>query len=262
MEREIPSAKVTVAPFLIDVRETTNAELAEALTNMSSMLVVDDDEEEKDKHVPRFVRWAKFSGRSGVVADLQPRRGGVEYVATGNRLRPPRSFEPITGREREPAVQVTWEGAAAICAARGKRLPTEDEFEAAARGRTDRRFPWGNEPPRCNGVVLPRDGLIKMDPACPETVDRRPVGEASQDVTPEGVFDLGGNVAEWTSSAFVEGDRAARVDASRADLQKVIRGGSWAASLLARTSGRTRRPPDFAADNLGFRCAMSREKGK
>lgn len=259
MNRETPSTRVTVAPFLLDVHEVTNAELADALTNMGPMLTVAEDDEE---HYPRYVKWAQTVGRDEVLADLHRRWGGIEYTESKRPLRPRRSFEAIAGHEREPAVQVSWFGARAVCASLSKRLPTEDEWEAAARGREDRRFPWGNELPRCNGVVVPRDGLVPMDPSCPEAVALRTVGEASQDVTPQGVVDLGGNVTEWTESAFVDGDRAAQADPSRTDLPKVIRGGSWAASLLARTSGRTRRNPEFFGGNLGFRCALSRDPKK
>ncbi len=259
MEREIPAASAIVAPFAIDLHELTNQELADALTNMNPMLVVSDDDEE---HYPRYVKWAQVVGRSEVLVDLHRRRGGVQFTESKRAMRPTKSFEPAPGHEREPAVQVTWFGARAVCAALGKRLPTEDEWEAAARGREDRRFPWGNELPRCNGVVVPRDGLVPMDPSCPESVSLRAVGEASQDVTPQGVLDLGGNVTEWTDSAYVEGNRAERVESTRADLPKVIRGGSWAASLLARTSGRTRRAADFLGGNLGFRCAVSRDSKK
>jgi formylglycine-generating enzyme required for sulfatase activity len=79
------------------------------------------------------------------------------------------------------------------------------------------------------------------------------VGEAKQDVTPEGIHDLGGNVAEWTATVFVPGDRGADVDRSP-DRPMVLRGGSYAQSLMARASGRKGLPPSGIGDNLGFRC--------
>jgi formylglycine-generating enzyme required for sulfatase activity len=65
----------------------------------------------------------------------------------------------------------------------------------------------------------------------------------------------GGNVAEWTSSLFVEGNRAAHIANATGEAARTIRGGSWAFSAMARSSGRTKRPPSVMAANLGFRCA-------
>jgi formylglycine-generating enzyme required for sulfatase activity len=257
MLRETPSTRVKVAPFALDVHEMDNETLARVLNDMAPRLTVTDDD--GDPRFARYVRWSVAVGKDALLADLHRGRGGIEYAEVDTRDGRRRRFVTLPGREHGPAVQVTWHGAQAFCAALGKRLPTEDEWEAAARGSDDRTFPWGNQPPQCGAVVIPRDGLIPMDPSCPATMDARDVGTATQDRTPQGVLDLAGNVAEWTDAWFVEGDRTARPDPGRAaELPRVIRGGSWAASLLARTSGRTRRPADFLGDNLGFRCAMSR----
>ena len=260
MLRETPSARVKVAPFALDEREMDNATLAALLNDMAPRLTVTDDDDERTPFA-RYVRWSVAVGQTQLLADLHRGRGGIQYDEVDTRDGRRRRFVPTPGREHLPAVQVTWHGAQAFCAALGKRLPTEDEWEAAARGRDDRKFPWGNQPPRCDAVTIPRDGLITMDPSCAATVSARDVGTSPQDVTPERVKDLAGNVAEWTDAAFVDGDRTAHADTTRAgrtELPRVIRGGSWAASLLARTSGRTRRPAEFLGDNLGFRCAMSR----
>jgi formylglycine-generating enzyme required for sulfatase activity len=113
--------------------------------------------------------------------------------------------------------------------------------------------------PRWGEVAIPDDGRLapvsstsstssKLEPALP-------VGTSRQDRTPEGVFDLGGNVAEWTSSAV--GTEPAGPPASRepAVNLRFVRGGSWAASVMARSSGRIRRDALIMATNYGFRCA-------
>jgi formylglycine-generating enzyme required for sulfatase activity len=247
MEREVPAVRVTVPPFQLDVYEVTNEEMARMLQSLAGSLYVAEDE---DDHYPRYVRWNNALGHDGeFLADLHPLGGGIEY-------RSDRSFHARAGRERWPAVQVTWYGARLYCTTRGKSLPTEDEWEAAARGREDRPYPWGRAAMRCGEVVVPRDRLIPMPPECPESVSLGPVGQAAQDITPEGIHDLGGNAAEWVSAVFVPGDRGARVDVSSPDRPKVVRGGSFAESLMARTSGRRGHFAGGVGDNLGCRCAV------
>jgi formylglycine-generating enzyme required for sulfatase activity/predicted Ser/Thr protein kinase len=247
MQREVPAAEVEVAPFLIDVDELTNEKLAPWLNALGAALRVDED---SDDHYPRFVRWGRSTGRGDdLLVDLYPGNSGIEYTSE-------RRFRVLPGREQWPVVQVTWHGARAFCGTQGKRLPTENEWEAAARGAKNRPMPWGVEPARCGGVAVPADGNIIMVPGCEPKVTIEPIGKAAQDVTPEGVRGLAGNVAEWVDAVYVEGNRQARGDgAPDADVPKVIRGGSFAASLTGRTTGRTRRPANAVGGNVGFRCA-------
>jgi formylglycine-generating enzyme required for sulfatase activity/predicted Ser/Thr protein kinase len=248
MAREVPAARVEIPRFLLDVNEVSNREMADALNTVAFQLFVVEDE---DTHELRFVRYNKNAGPDhAVLADLDSTRGGIEFVkGQGYRVRP--------GHERLPANQVTWYGAQLYCSTRGKRLPTEDEWEAAARGRDNRRYPWGNGPVRPGGAILPRDGRIAAEPSVPAVLERSaPVGTAFQDVTPEGIHDLGGNVSEWTASVYVEGNRAA-VAAAGPDKPMVIRGGSTFDAGMARTTARTRRVPSAAGFNLGFRCAVT-----
>jgi len=246
MLREVPRSKVTVAPFFLDRDEVTNEQFAEMLNMFRGTVAVADDE---DHHYPRFVHRNTGTGNAEVLFDLHA-KGGIEHVpGLGYRVR--------EGRAQLPASLVSWYGAKLFCEAHGKRLPTEDEWEAAARGRDDRRFPWGNAAPRCTDVAVPNDGELGLPSSCPATAVARAVGSAAQDVTPEGVRDLGGNVAEWTSSLFIEGHRAAHLENASPDTPRVIRGGSWGDSLMARSSGRNRRSPSIMGQNLGFRCASN-----
>jgi formylglycine-generating enzyme required for sulfatase activity/predicted Ser/Thr protein kinase len=247
MQREAPSEKVTLAPFQLDVHEVTNEEMVATLNTLGASLHVEDCEKD---HYPRYVRWSKeLAGTEQFLLDLYRDGTGIEYTAD-------RTFRAKPGFERLPVVQVTWHGAQLFCATRGKFLPTEDEWEAAARGRGNRPYPWGSAPLRCGEVIVPRDGLIPIPPACPEKMAVAPVGQAAEDVTPEGIHDLGGNVSEWVDSTYTEGNRAAHVDGGAQGRPKVLRGGSFAESLMARTSGRNRRIADVVATNVGFRCAV------
>jgi formylglycine-generating enzyme required for sulfatase activity len=248
----VPAGQVHIEPFLLDVNEVTNQEMVEVLNSLGGMLTVVEDE---DDHYPRFVRFGHGLGHDDQpLLDLDPDRGGIEYA-------PERHFRTRQGRERLPVVQVTQYGAQLYCRTRGKRLPTEDEWEAAARGVDNRSYPWGASAAQCGGVVVPNDGRIRMDSSCSKTAVLAQVGQSTQDVTPEGLRDLAGNAAEWTVSSFVDGSRLAHPQASPSELPVVVRGGSWAGSFMARSSGRLAWPPDSLADNIGFRCARGANVG-
>jgi formylglycine-generating enzyme required for sulfatase activity/predicted Ser/Thr protein kinase len=243
---QVPATRVTVAPFLLDVREVTNREMAMALNDANPLLHVAPDEDDRSL---RYVRFDAGLGKPGsLLLDLDPKVAGIEY--TSERSDP---FRARAGKEDWPVNQVTWFGARFYCSAQGKRLPTENEWEAAARGHDDRAFPWGNAPPRCGGVLIPNDGYLIVD-GCPETATLAAVMTFGQDITPQGIHDLGGSVAEWVDSAYSEQGRD-REDLPTADGPRVIRGGSFYFSYMARTSVRNKRPPDQAHLNVGLRCA-------
>ena len=248
LQREKPAREVTVSPFQIDVNEVTNREYAAFLNAVAAQLEVRED---SDEHFPRFV----VEHASGLtLADLHPAVGGIDRAADGR-------FTVRAGRERRPVVQITWEGASRHCRHLGKRLPTEAEWEIAARGVAGRRFPWGAEPPRCDGVVFGR-GEAR---GCP---DLRPeieiVGTAPQDVTPEGVHDLGGNVGEWVQDQFVLpyygscgdcSDPVAEQPVPITDDVRIFRGGTFrGVAWFSRATTRSRWKRTDVMDGVGFRC--------
>jgi formylglycine-generating enzyme required for sulfatase activity/predicted Ser/Thr protein kinase len=242
---QVPATPVDVPPFLLDVREVTNREMVDVLNGATETLHVEPDENDQ---TPRYVRLdAGLGSAESFLADLEPKLGGIEYTAE-------RLFRARRGREAWPVNQVTWFGSRFYCSAQGKRLPTENEWEAAARGHEDRVYPWGNSPPRCGEVVIPNDGLLTVD-GCPETVPLADVATARQDVTPQGVRDLGGSVAEWVDTVY-SGEGRDRVGTPAVDAPRVIRGGSFFFSYMARTSVRNKRPANTAHFNVGFRCAV------
>ena len=249
---QAPSVVRKIAPFSLDVHEVTNAEMADLLEQTRSSLRVPDEDDGSRRFVHLNHGTLEDSGASGeYLLDLHPAVGGVEVTRDFHyRARP--------GREELPVVQVTWFGADFYCAAKGKRLPTEDEWETAARGLEDRPYPWGAEMARCRDVALPNDGLIPMPTSCPKAanVDLCPVASATEDVTPEGIHDLGGNAGEWTDTYFAEGGRDAHASRASSLTARVIRGGSVGDSFLARTSVRNRRLPGLTGINIGFRCAV------
>jgi formylglycine-generating enzyme required for sulfatase activity len=108
--------------------------------------------------------------------------------------------------------------------------------------------------------VIGNDGKIPMAGPCPPgDVALRAVGASLQDVTPDGVRGLAGGVSEWTSSLYVEGLRSMAPTRVPRETPRVFRGASWATSLMARSSGRSKRPPSIMGANIGLRCASSIE---
>ena len=151
---------------------------------------------------------------------------------------------------RLPVTRVLWPEAANYCAWRYRpngRLPSEEEWEAAARGLEARRYPWGNEP-----------NLAAANVASARRGAPAPVGSFLQGRTPEGVYDLVGNVWEWTRSQMVAYP-GGRVPPNAAGAY-VIRGGAYNANEdIANTTYRGFVPPTSDRANLaltGFRCSM------
>jgi formylglycine-generating enzyme required for sulfatase activity len=157
--------------------------------------------------------------------------------------RPSTSPEIVPGGDRAPATRVTWDEADAYCLAQGKRLPSEEEWEFAARGPDGRLYPWG-ESFDADAVNTSESGLGR-----PEPVEGR-----LHNISPFGVADMSGNVWQWCSDDYrpYPGGSSASIPHGA----KVIRGGSYSSDRMHVTAvTRNLELPSTRSPAIGFRCA-------
>ena len=230
----VPMVVVPTGPFLMGSREGEGR---------------DDERPQRTVHVDAFsidslevtnARFLIFVEATGHRRPLNPYGDGMLTSAKGI--------------EHLPVVQVNWHDAGDYCQWAGKRLPTEAEWEKAARGTDGRLYPWGSEPPTSEQAVYEREW---EDGKALRAVGTMPGGRSAF-----GVHDMAGNAREWVQDWYapdyyrVAPDRNPR--GPEQGVLKVIRGGSWR-SPLADIGAAARGWGGFAlrTHGTGFRCARS-----
>jgi formylglycine-generating enzyme required for sulfatase activity len=151
-----------------------------------------------------------------------------------------------------PATQVSWYDAKAYCGSLGKRLPTESEWELAAKGKAARRYPWGRQAATLGRT---RFGGFETEPVSVYT--------ALDGATPDGVHHLGGNAAEWVSDWWAPVLDLRGHNPTGADYgdYKVVRGGSWEdVAMDITTTARSYHTPERGSPTIGFRCAKDLDR--
>ena len=245
---ERPAHSVTLPAFRIDRTEVTNAAFAEYL-NALAIPVAEPFEagEASEDSLAEDQAALLMEGRQGsglypiIALDDDEARIGIKNGA----------FVPTPGYEDHPVAETTWAGARAYCLWRGARLPSEAEWEAAARGNDARLYPWGNAAPDGTRVfVSGRTGVTG------------PVGERPAGAAPSGALDMSGSLAEWTSSLrrpypYDPGDGREAPDLPG---ERVTRGGDYMFDAELETLTATHRrgfsnAPERGHRHIGFRCA-------
>ncbi|MBI2424767.1 MAG: SUMF1/EgtB/PvdO family nonheme iron enzyme [Candidatus Hydrogenedentes bacterium] len=156
------------------------------------------------------------------------------------------------GRGHYPVTGVSYDQAYAYAKAVGKRLPTEEEWEKAARGTDGRKFPWGED-----------FNLLCANTLETQTQEALPVGKRLEGMSPYGCFDMSGNVYEWTNSLYQPYPGNTLINKNYGQIYRVLRGGSFMTKNFdARCTARHFDKTDAARLDYGFRCAMDATKKK
>jgi len=239
---ELPQHTVYLDSFFIDKTEVTNA--------IFEQFVIETN----------YQTDAEKSGKSYAFVNND------WYLVSGADWRHP--FGPssdISGLDDHPVIHVSWNDAVAYCEWAGKRLPTEAEWEKAARGTAGTTYPWGNDPPAGN-LVNYADSNTNFDWSVRSVNDgykyTAPVGSYPDGASPYGLLDAAGNVwewvADWYGKEYYSQSPESNPQGPTTGTIRVMRGGAWDDLISGiRSSYRAAYAQTNTNGDTGFRCASS-----
>lgn len=244
-----PAREIGLSAYCLDLREVTNAQFVPYLDARAAAGMPNQTDEGDLLYA--FV---------DTTPDIYPERLVEESGA----------YSVQAGYEQHPVMEVYWAGADGYCAWKGGRLPTEAEWEAAARGGEQRNYPWGLTDPTCE---IENYAIVREGHREPCVDDTTPVGTYPLGISAQGLHDLGGNAAEWVSDWY-RADYYA--DSPEQDPQgpdsgwaveeanpegyeaRLTRGGNFLTGPeFTTTFARTFEPSGGHSNGIGFRCAQT-----
>ena len=195
------------------------------------------------------------------------------FLAHSGHRQPAEADNHLFNGERQPAFGVSWDDARAYCSWRGGALPTEAQWEKAARGTDARTYPWGEAAPTGDRAVMDLGGPCgrsswenpQPQPVPGEFCSTMPVGSRPLGASPYGLYDMSGNVWEWCADWYDDTYYRRSPDRNpRGPLEgefRVVRGSSWHhLPHYLETSARFRFAPDYRSTYVGFRCVQEIQK--
>lgn len=287
-EDEYPKHKVQVDAFYMDITEVTNAQFRKFVEATGYLTTAErkPDWEELKKTLPPGTPKPPDSVLVAASLVFKPANGPVDlnnysqwwgWVQGANWQHPQGPGSTIEGKENYPVVHVSWDDAQAYCKWSGKRLPTEAEWEFAARGGlTDNIYPWGNE--HINKGLPKANSWEGKFPYLNEKKDGYITAAPVKSFAPNGygLYDMAGNVWEWCSDWYdhdyyktLQGKLSVNPQGSNKSFdpqepylaKRSLRGGSFLCNDSYcsgyRVARRMKSSPDTGLEHTGFRCVRN-----
>jgi serine/threonine-protein kinase len=205
-----------------------------------------------DKYPVTNRQFQKFVTAAGYVTDAETKGYGMVRIGRrwkkvdGASWRKPDGLTTIEDKADHPVAQVSYNDAVSYCRWAQKDLPTEAQWEKGARGPSGNEYPWGN--------TEPNDTVANFDNVVGSTT---PVGSYEKGRSYYGLYDMAGNVYQWTRDWYATGPRPAKNPLGpESGEEHVIKGGSFIEGVESiRSANRDRYAPDYSSFLFGFRCA-------
>lgn len=241
-----PRHEVALTSFQIDRTEVTNAQFAEFLNALNLSVQGSFSAggiTRKHAGAVAIKYLSDIGGSQYPIIELDDDEARI-VLNDGN-------FVPVSGHEKRPVTETTWAGARAYCVWRGGDLPTEVQWEAAARGTDNRLYPWGSAKPDVHRAFTSGRTGVTAD-----------VGTAQEGASPFGLLDMSGSLAEWTKSLdkpypYRNGDGRENLETQG---ERITRGGDYvydreASKLTVSFRDGFSKAPNDGHRHIGFRCA-------